>query len=64
MGIISTGKGVAQVKSKLVKRTQYIPRLCGLSTKWLWKRMVREQGTGCSMSTERTLSNRANDYVS
>lgn len=46
MGIISTGKGVAQVKSKLVKRTQYIPRLRGLSTKWLWKGMMREQDTG------------------
>ena len=43
MGIISTGKGVARVKPKLVKRTQYIPRLCGLRTKLLGKGTGREK---------------------
>lgn len=33
MGIISTGKGVARVKSKLGKSTQHIPRLRGWGTK-------------------------------
>lgn len=48
MGVVSPGKGMVRVKSKLVKRTLHIPRLRGGSTKWLGEGMVGEQGTGRS----------------
>lgn len=48
MGVVSPGKGLVRVKSKLVKRTQHIPILRGWSTKWLGEGMVGEQGTGRS----------------
>lgn len=64
VGVVSPGKGMVRVKSKLVKRTQHIPRLRGWSTKWLGRERWENEAQDAPKIRKRTLENRANGCVS